>query len=47
VEKKVRRFIRKKQKRPGYGFKEWGREVPYRDWGLFNDYHIRYCQTAT
>ena len=47
VDKKVRRFVRKKQKSPGYGYKEWSREVPYRDWGLFNDYHVRYYLKAT
>ena len=47
VEKKVRRFVRKKQGRPGHGLKKWSREVLYRDWGLFNDYHIRYYLKAT
>lgn len=47
VDKKVRRFIRKKQKRPGHGYKEWSKEVPYRDWGLFNNYHVRYYLKAT
>ena len=42
VEKKVRRFVRKKQSRPGYGFKEWSKEVVYGDWGLFNKYQICY-----
>ena len=47
VDKKVRRFIRKKQKRPGYGYKRWSKEVPYRDWGLYNDYQIRYYRKAS
>ena len=47
VEKKVRRFIRKKQNRPGYGYKRWSKEVPYRDWGLYNDYQIRYYRKAS
>lgn len=47
VEKKVRRFVRKKQKRPGYGWKKWSRKVPYRDWGLFDDYQVRYFSKAT
>jgi RNA-directed DNA polymerase len=47
VEKKVRRFIRKKQKRPGYGSRKWSTEVPYKDWGLFNDYQVRYYRKAT
>ncbi len=47
VEKKVRRFVRKKQKRPGHGCKKWSKEVPYRDWGLYNDYQIRYYRKAS
>ncbi len=47
VDKRVRRFVRKKQKRPGYGYKKWSTEVPYRDWGLYNDYQIRYYRKAS
>lgn len=47
VEKKVRRMVRKKQKRLGYGYRKWSKEVPYRDWGLYNDYQIRYLPKAT
>jgi len=47
VEKRVRRFVRKKQKRPGYGFKVWSTEVIYRDWGLYSDYQIRYYRKAS
>ncbi len=47
VDKKVRRFIRKKHKRPGYGYNRWSKEVPYRDWGLYNDYQIRYYRKAS
>ena len=42
TEKKVRRFQRKKQNRFGYGWKEWSSETIYAEWGLFNDYSIRY-----
>ena len=42
VEKKVRRFVMKRKKRRGFGWKRWSREDIYRNWGLFNDYRIRY-----
>lgn len=42
VERKVRRFVRKSQGRKGYGWKEWSSQVVYEDWGLYNDYRIRY-----
>jgi len=46
VDKRVRRFVRKKQKRVGYGYRKWSTEVPYGDWGLYNDYQIRYYRKA-
>lgn len=42
VERKVRRFARKAQKKFGFGWKEWSNEVIYGKWGLYNDYQIRY-----
>lgn len=42
VEKKVRKFVMKRQKRRGFGWKRWSREEIYKKWGLFNDYRIRY-----
>jgi RNA-directed DNA polymerase len=42
IEKKVRRFVMKRKKQKGFGWKRWSREDMYRKWGLFNDYHIRY-----
>lgn len=45
VERKVRRFVRKSQGRSGYGWKEWSSQVVYEDWGLYNDYWIRYHET--
>lgn len=45
VERKVRRFVRKSQGRSGYGWKEWSSKVVYEDWGLYNDYQIRYHDT--
>lgn len=47
VEKKVRRFVRKKQGRPGHGGKKWSKEAPYKVWGLYDDYQIRYYLKAT
>jgi RNA-directed DNA polymerase len=44
VEKKVRKFVMKRQKRKGYGWKRWSREDVYQRWGLYNDYQIRYFQ---
>lgn len=42
VERKVRRYVRKSQGRFGFGWKEWSKEVIYKDWGLYDDYQIRY-----
>ena len=42
IEKKVRKFVMKRQKRKGFGWKKWSREVIYKKWGLYNDYRIRY-----
>ncbi len=42
IEKKVRKFVMKRQKRRGFGWKRWSREEIYKKWGLFNDYRIRY-----
>jgi RNA-directed DNA polymerase len=44
IEKKVRKFVMKRQKRKGYGWKRWSREDIYHRWGLYNDYQIRYFQ---
>lgn len=42
VERKVRRFARKAQKKFGFGWKEWSSEMIYDKWGLYNDYQVRY-----
>jgi len=42
LEKKVRKLACRQQKRKGFGWKRWSREVLYREWGLYNDYQIRY-----
>jgi len=47
VERKVRRFAVKKRKRKGFGWSRWSSEVVYGQWGLFNDYRIRYPAKAS
>jgi len=42
VERKVRRFARKAQKKFGFGWKEWSSKMIYEKWGLFDDYQVRY-----
>jgi RNA-directed DNA polymerase len=42
VERKVRKFIMRRQKRRGFGWKRWSREELYQTWGLYRDYRIRY-----
>jgi RNA-directed DNA polymerase len=42
VEKKLRRFVAKRKKLKGLGWKWWSKEEIYQKWGLYNDYHIRY-----
>ena len=42
VERKVRKFIMRRQKRRGFGWKRWSREELYQTWGLYGDYRIRY-----
>ncbi len=42
IERKVRKFVRKRQKRHGFGWKQWSREEIYQKWGLYQDYRIRY-----
>lgn len=42
IEKKVRRFVLKRKKLKGFGWRRWSREEIYQKWGLFNDYRIQY-----
>ena len=42
IEKKLRKFVLRRQKRRGLGWKRWSRTEIYQKWGLFNDYRIRY-----
>jgi len=40
VNQRVRRFIRRKQQKAGYGWKNIKREYLYKDLGLFNEYRV-------
>ena len=42
IEKKVRRFVMKRKKLNGFGWRRWSREEIYQKWGLYNDYRIQY-----
>ena len=44
IEKKVRKFVMKRKKLKGFGWKRWSREDIYQKWGLFNDYRIQYIR---
>ncbi len=41
VEKKIRRHLRRAQKRCGFGWKRWSREWIHDALGLYGDYRIR------
>jgi RNA-directed DNA polymerase len=43
VERKMRRFMAKRSKRTGFGWKRWSSEIVYGTWGLFSDYHLAYA----
>jgi len=40
--KKIRRFAMKQKGRPGCGWKRWSNETIYKEWGLVNNYTVRY-----
>ena len=42
LEMKVRKFVLRRKKLKGFGWKRWSREEIYGKWGLYNDYRIRY-----
>ena len=42
IERKVRKFVMRRKKLKGFGWKRWSREVIYQEWGLYNDYRIQY-----
>jgi len=43
TERKVRRFVAKRSKRTGFGWKRWSSDVVYERWGLFSDYRLEYA----
>ncbi len=43
VERKVRRFVAKRGRRTGFGWKRWSSDIVYGKWGLFRDYHLAYA----
>ena len=45
VELRVRRFAMRQRLRRGFGWKRWSRQVVYGEWGLFNDYRVRYYRS--
>src|SRR4030067_301790 len=47
IEKKVRKFVMKRKKLKGFGWKRWSREEMYQRWGLYNDYRITYIHPKT
>ena len=42
IERKVRKFVSKRHKRRGCGWRRWSREEIYQKWGLYRDYRIQY-----
>jgi RNA-directed DNA polymerase len=44
VEKKVRKFVMKRKKLKGFGWKRWSKEDIYQKWGLYYDYRIEYIR---
>jgi RNA-directed DNA polymerase len=42
IMRKIRRFVMKQKGRRGCGWKRWSNEAIYKDWGLVNDYSVRY-----
>ena len=47
VEQQVRRFAMRRRLRRGFGWKRWSKWVVYGEWGLFNEYRVRYyCPPA-
>lgn len=42
IEKKVRKFVMRRKKLKGFGWKRWSSKEIYQKWGLYRDYRIRY-----
>jgi RNA-directed DNA polymerase len=40
--RKIRRFVMKQKGRPGCGWKRWSNETIYKEWGLVDNYRVRY-----
>lgn len=47
LEMKVRKFVMRRKKLKGFGWRKWSREEIYGEWGLYNDYRIRYIYPKT
>ncbi|MDG5997237.1 MAG: group II intron reverse transcriptase/maturase [Candidatus Brocadia sp.] len=47
LEMKVRKFVMRRKKLKGFGWRKWSREEIYGEWGLYNDYRIRYVFPKT
>jgi RNA-directed DNA polymerase len=43
VERKVRRFVARRSRRKGFGWKRWSTDIVYGTWGLFKDYTLAYA----
>jgi RNA-directed DNA polymerase len=44
IEKKVRRFVMRRKKLKGFGWKRWSKKDIYQKWGPFYDYRIEYLR---
>ena len=42
IMRQIRRFAMKQKGRPGCGWKRWSNEAIYKEWGLVDDYRVRY-----
>ena len=42
IMRKIRRFVMKQKGRRGCGWKRWSNEAIYKEWGLVNNYAVRY-----
>lgn len=42
IMRKIRRFVMKQKGRPGCGWKRWSNETIYKEWGLVDNYRVRY-----
>jgi RNA-directed DNA polymerase len=42
IMRRIRCFAMKQKGRPGCGWKRWSNEQIYKEWGLVNNYRVRY-----